>query len=134
MKSILRLIMDNENKSEPDFMQPGSKSPGYNSDRSRRNFLKKAAIGGIAMGGFMNIPVADAVARVTSNVQRASGPSDLKITDMRVAVIAEGGRKPIIRIDTNQGIYGLGEVRDSGDERYALFLKSRILQFKKCRQ
>lgn len=132
MKSTLHLIMENENKSEPDLMQPGLKSPGDNGEKSRRDFLKKAAIGGIAMGGFLNIPVADAVARVTSNVQRASGPSDLKITDMRVAVITDGGRKPIIRINTNQGIYGLGEVRDGGDERYALFLKSRILGLNPC--
>jgi L-alanine-DL-glutamate epimerase-like enolase superfamily enzyme len=40
--------------------------------------------------------------------------------------------KPIIRIDTNQGIYGLGEVRDGADPRYALFLKSRILGLNPC--
>jgi L-alanine-DL-glutamate epimerase-like enolase superfamily enzyme len=39
---------------------------------------------------------------------------------------------PIIRIDTNQGIYGLGEVRDGADVRYALFLKSRILGDNPC--
>ena len=39
---------------------------------------------------------------------------------MRVAVIGNVGRTSIIRIDTNQGIYGLGEVRDGADERYAL--------------
>ena len=27
---------------------------------------------------------------------------------------------PIIRIDTNQGIYGLGEVRDGASKNYAL--------------
>ena len=34
---------------------------------------------------------------------------------------------PIIRIDTNQGVYGLGEVRDGASATYALMLKSRIL-------
>ena len=34
---------------------------------------------------------------------------------------------PIIRIDTNQGIYGLGEVRDGASKTYALMLKSRLL-------
>ena len=34
---------------------------------------------------------------------------------------------PIIRIDTNQGVYGLGEVRDGASPTYALFLKSRIV-------
>jgi L-alanine-DL-glutamate epimerase-like enolase superfamily enzyme len=42
------------------------------------------------------------------------------------------GRTAIIRIDTNQGIYGLGEVRDGADERYALMLKSRILGENPC--
>jgi len=55
---------------------------------------------------------------------------------MRYCVITlsntEITRNPIIRIDTNQGIYGLGEVRDGADERYALFLKSRILGENPC--
>jgi L-alanine-DL-glutamate epimerase-like enolase superfamily enzyme len=34
---------------------------------------------------------------------------------------------PIIRLDTNQGVYGLGEVRDGASATYALFLKSRLL-------
>ena len=51
---------------------------------------------------------------------------------MRYCVIQNVGRTPIIRIDTNQGIYGLGEVRDGADERYALMLKSRILGENPC--
>jgi L-alanine-DL-glutamate epimerase-like enolase superfamily enzyme len=34
---------------------------------------------------------------------------------------------PILRIDTNQGVYGLGEVRDGSSATYALFLKSRLV-------
>src|SRR5262249_17018814 len=41
-------------------------------------------------------------------------------------------RCPIIRIDTNQGIYGLGEVRDGASEVHALMLKSRILGENPC--
>ena len=33
-----------------------------------------------------------------------SRPSDLKITDMRIAVVASNYDYPIIRIDTNQGV------------------------------
>ena len=99
-------------------MQAGRKS-------NRRDFLKKAALGGIALGGMMGASIEDTIAHTTSNVQRASAPSELKITDLRYA-----GR--IIKIDTNQGIYGLGEVRDGGDVRYALFLKSRILGLNPC--
>jgi L-alanine-DL-glutamate epimerase-like enolase superfamily enzyme len=39
---------------------------------------------------------------------------------------------PIIKIDTNQGIYGLGEVRDGATKNYALELKSRILNQNPC--
>ena len=103
------------------------------SGNNRRAFLKKTALGGIALGGaFMFSPVEDLIAQSTQKVNRYSGPSDLKITDMRYCIIQNVGRTPIIRIDTNQGIYGLGEVRDGADERYALMLKSRILGENPC--
>ncbi len=60
----------------------------------------------------------------TQNVNRHSAPSDLEITDLRYVQV---GNTPIIRIDTNQDVYGLGDVRDGADPRYALMLKSRIL-------
>jgi hypothetical protein len=55
----------------------------------------------------MYASIEDTVPENTSKVNRYSNPSDLKITDMRVAVLRNVGRTPIIRIDTNQGIYGL---------------------------
>ena len=62
-----------------------------------------------------------------------SRPSNLKITDLRVAVVARAPMScAIIRIDTNQDIYGLGEIRDSGSPTYALSLKSRILGENPC--
>lgn len=39
---------------------------------------------------------------------------------------------PLIRIDTSQGIYGLGEVRDGASKNYALVLKSRLLGENPC--
>src|ERR1700748_2289963 len=99
---------------------------------SRRGFLKNAGMGGLALGGLFNLSFEDRVAQTTANVRRAAAPSDLKITDMRYAVVQNVGRTAIIRIDTNQGIYGLGEVRDGADERYALMLKSRILGQNPC--
>src|SRR5207248_1510034 len=64
-----------------------------------------------------------------NNVNTNSSPSTLKITDLRVATVVKPGPSPcpIIRIDTNQDVYGLGEVRDGASPTYALFLKSRIL-------
>jgi L-alanine-DL-glutamate epimerase-like enolase superfamily enzyme len=63
------------------------------------------------------------------NVNTSSSPSTLKITDLRYAMVVKPGPSPcpIIRIDTNQGVYGLGEVRDGAGPNYALELKNRIL-------
>jgi L-alanine-DL-glutamate epimerase-like enolase superfamily enzyme len=102
-------------------------------ENGRRNFLKQSTLGGIALGSsFLFTPIEDIIAQTTQEVPRYSGPSDLKITDMRYCIIQNVGRTPIIRIDTSQGIYGLGEVRDGADERYALMLKSRILGQNPC--
>lgn len=101
-------------------------------NNNRRNFLKKAAFGGVALGGLLNLSIEDTIAQTTSAVSRSSSPSELKITDLRYALTTVLGGTAIIRIDTNQGIYGLGEVRDGADVRYALMLKSRILGLNPC--
>ncbi len=104
----------------------------------RRDFFRSAgaAVSAAAAAGFVHTPearAAEAAALVQSNVKRASEPSSLKITDLRVAVIAGAPMTcPIIRIDTNQGISGWGEVRDGSNETYALVLKSRILGENPC--
>jgi len=57
----------------------------------------------------------------------------LRITDLRVAVVGNAPMTcPLIRIDTNRGIYGLGEVRDGASPTYALMLKSRLLGENPC--
>jgi L-alanine-DL-glutamate epimerase-like enolase superfamily enzyme len=130
MKSVLDKIREQNRlleKEETKAIQAEINNPS--TTNSRRNFLKKTALGGMAIGGLISFSIEDTIAQTTSKVSRASSPSDLKITDMRIAMI---GGKPIIKIDTNQGIYGLGEVRDGADGRYALFLKSRILGFNPC--
>ncbi|MCC5935888.1 MAG: mandelate racemase/muconate lactonizing enzyme family protein [Lunatimonas sp.] len=95
----------------------------------RRDFLQKAGLGGLSLGGLMMLPVEDTIAHTASKVNRLSNPSELKITDMR---IAQYGNVPILKIYTNQGIHGLGDVRDGADKRYALMLKSRILGENPC--
>jgi len=130
MKKIIKQIQDQNNKMEKvEVKSIQSEINNHPTDKSRRSFLKKSALGGIALGGLMHLSVEDTIAQTTSGVNRSSSPSDLKITDMRIAMIAG---KQIIRIDTNQGISGLGEVRDGADGRYALFLKSRILGLNPC--
>ena len=66
-------------------------------------------------------------------VNTRSRPSELKITDLRIAHVVKAPMHcPIIRIDTNQGLYGLGEVRDGASPTYALMLKSRLLGENPC--
>jgi L-alanine-DL-glutamate epimerase-like enolase superfamily enzyme len=99
---------------------------------NRRSFLRKTALGGMSLTAMMGLSFEDSIAQTTSKVVKTSSPSDLKITDLRYCVTTVLGRTAIIRIDTNQGIYGLGEVRDGADPRYALMLKSRILGENPC--
>ena len=64
---------------------------------------------------------------------KLSNPTNLKITDMRIAVIGEKGwRWPIIKLYTNQDIVGYGEVRDGASAKYALMLKNKILGENPC--
>ena len=66
-------------------------------------------------------------------MNKNSSPSDLRITDMRIAnTVGKPFRSTFIRIDTNQGISGFGEVRDGGSKTYALILKSRLLGENPC--
>ena len=96
--------------------------------RDRRGFLK--TFGAAAVGSFW---AEHQLQAYQQNVNTNSKPSDLKITDMRVATIVGAPmRCPIIRIDTNQGIYGLGEVRDGASKNYALMLKRLILNENPC--
>jgi L-alanine-DL-glutamate epimerase-like enolase superfamily enzyme len=97
--------------------------------KNRRAFLKKAGLGGLGLGLLVHARAEEQVDYLTQNVSRYSGPSDLKITDMRIAQV---GNVPIVKIYTNQDVYGLGDVRDGADKRYALMLKSRILGENPC--
>jgi L-alanine-DL-glutamate epimerase-like enolase superfamily enzyme len=96
---------------------------------SRRDFFQKAGLGGLAVGLMFNGNTEQEVEFLTQKVNRSSNPTDLRITDLRIAFTTKA---PIIKIDTNQGIYGLGEVRDAGSPQYALFLKSRLLGKNPC--
>ena len=104
----------------------------------RRHFFRSVGTvaGGAAAATFARSAEAGAAenaAIVQSNVKRASEPSALKITDLRVAVVVKAPMTcPIIRIDTNQGLVGWGEVRDGASETYALILKSRLLGENPC--
>ena len=71
--------------------------------------------------------------RALDRVNTYSRPSQLRITDMRIATIVGAPmRCPLIKIYTNQGLVGFGEVRDGASKTYALALKSRILGENPC--
>ncbi|HLH20747.1 MAG TPA: mandelate racemase/muconate lactonizing enzyme family protein [Bryobacteraceae bacterium] len=101
--------------------------PNQNGKVGRRALLQSsaAALGGALLGRNAEAEQESPV----KNVNTHSSPSTLKITDLRVATVVKPGPSPctIVRLDTNQGVYGLGEVRDGASATYALFLKSRLL-------
>jgi L-alanine-DL-glutamate epimerase-like enolase superfamily enzyme len=100
---------------------------------TRRGLLKSAGLGGLSLAAMMSAPLEEQIAHASQDVNRSSKPSDLRITDLRIAQIRGAPfQVPIIRIDTNQGISGYGEVRDGGSPRYALMLKSRLLGENPC--
>ena len=52
----------------------------------------------------------------------------MKIVDLKAMVIQMNGwRYPIVRIDTDEGIYGLGEARDGSDKRLLLELRRLVI-------
>ena len=101
---------------------------------NRRSFFKTLSLGAAGAMALTGDAAANAAADfVQANVKRASEPSALKITDLRVAVVTGAPMTcPLIRVDTNQGLVGWGEVRDGASETYALFLKSRLLGENPC--
>ena len=96
---------------------------------SRRRWFAGAA----SLAGMFKMTESAASPQATAKPpNRNSAPSELRITDIRSVLVASNYDYPIIRIDTNQGVYGLGEVRDGASPTYALMLKSRILGENPC--
>ena len=109
-------------------MGTDSKVLSASAARGRRSFFKRAA--GALAAGFL---VDETLEALPQNTNTNSKPSELRITDLRTIVMrGVPFTSPIVRIDTNQGIYGLGEVRDGASKNYALQLKSRILNENPC--
>jgi L-alanine-DL-glutamate epimerase-like enolase superfamily enzyme len=98
----------------------------------RRSFFKSVGTAAAGASAFGVLTDGD-IEAAPQNVQRNSIPSDLKITDMRIATVVGAPMTcPLIRLDTNQGLVGYGEVRDGASGTYALFLKSRLLGENPC--
>jgi L-alanine-DL-glutamate epimerase-like enolase superfamily enzyme len=70
---------------------------------------------------------------IEANVNSHSRPGDLRITDMSIACLRGlPMRTAILRLETNQGLVGYGEIRDGASKTYALMLKSRIVGENPC--
>ena len=95
---------------------------------TRRKLLGSAA-GVAAFSNAFKLMDGAAAAQATAApaVNKFSAPSNLKITDMRACTVAANYDYPIIRIDTNQGVSGLGEVFAAGVKGSALMLKAHLL-------
>jgi L-alanine-DL-glutamate epimerase-like enolase superfamily enzyme len=90
----------------------------------RRSFLGKSAAA-LGIAAFWSDETLDAALQ---NTKTASKPSDLRITDVRMAPLGGG----LIRLDTNQGIYGIGENRDGADRNYVMMLKRVVVGENPC--
>lgn len=68
-----------------------------------------------------------------AHVNAHSTPSELKITDIRFTdIVGAPMHCSLIKVYTNQGLVGFGEVRDGASKTYALMLKSRLLGENPC--
>ncbi|HET8841897.1 MAG TPA: mandelate racemase/muconate lactonizing enzyme family protein, partial [Ktedonobacteraceae bacterium] len=71
--------------------------------------------------------------QVLAHVNTYSRPTELRITDMRfVDIVGAPMRCTLLKLSTNQGLVGFGEIRDGASKTYALMLKSRILGENPC--
>ncbi len=90
---------------------------------NRRDFLKKASIGGLGMGFLGNNPEGYISSDNNDSDMESSASSNIRITDLRCAVI---GNSPIVRIVTDQGISGYGQIESAK----ASYIKPHVLFYK----
>jgi gluconate/galactonate dehydratase len=68
-----------------------------------------------------------------NHVNTFSNPSELRITDIRFTDIVDAPMHcSLIKVYTNQGLVGFGEVRDGAQKETALILKSRLIGENPC--
>ncbi|MEX2416031.1 MAG: mandelate racemase/muconate lactonizing enzyme family protein [Paenibacillaceae bacterium] len=68
-----------------------------------------------------------------AHVNTFSNPSELRITDIRFTdIVGAPMHCSLIKVYTNQGLVGFGEVRDGAQKETALLLKSRLLGENPC--
>lgn len=100
---------------------------------NRRAWLKSLSLGAAgSAAGWAGLSTMAEAEEVRGRVNTNSEPSKLKITDLRVVPIHDEMRSYVVRLETNQGLCGYGEVRDGASPTYALMLKSRVVGENPC--
>jgi len=99
------------------------------SKRDKARLTRRAMLRGAAAAAMFGplFKATEGSVSAQEKVNRNSAPSGLKITDMRACRVAANYDYPLIKIYTNQDVYGLGEVRDAGVEGIALVLKPYLV-------
>jgi len=69
---------------------------------------------------------------VLDRVNIYSHPSELRITDLKVCDLGRPFMTTILKIMTNQGVEGYGQVRESGSRLYAVMLKRLLIGENPC--
>jgi L-alanine-DL-glutamate epimerase-like enolase superfamily enzyme len=93
-----------------------------NNPSDRRDFIKKASIGGLGAGILGTNYASDEEATIASNQSKTPPKAAIKITDLKCAVISNS---PVVRITTDAGISGYGQAETSKP-----FLKPFVLFYK----
>lgn len=97
---------------------------------SRRSFLNKSALAGALGFVGLNETFGKGYTKAIDTTPKLSIPSDLKITEVKVAYLKGGGRM-FVKIYTNQDIYGCGEGVDAVAggyhlaKRFGFFMKDQ---------
>jgi L-alanine-DL-glutamate epimerase-like enolase superfamily enzyme len=89
---------------------------------NRRDFIKKASIGGLGLGLAGANSSAESVPVAESFQKKVSPKPKIKITDLRCAII---GGSPVVRITTDAGISGYGQAESAKP-----YLKPMVLFYK----
>ena len=101
---------------------------------SRRKMLTTATSATSAIAAGSLITHAD-LESISGQMNTNSKPSALRITDMRGVIASplyERDLRYLFRLETNQGIYGWGDVRAQASMTYALELKKLIVGMNPC--
>jgi len=93
---------------------------------NRRDFIKTASMGSLGVGLIGANSYSDSMIPAGKEQTQASPKSNIKITDIRCAII---GNSPVVRITTDQGIsgYGQGETSKPYLKPYVLFYKDYLI-------